>query len=443
MGNADILSNSWGGGVPDIDINNQIFAARTQGRGGRGAIVVASSGNSHPNGILFPASADGVITVGAIKNTGSIWEYSNRGVEMDLVAPSGNLGNRTPQFCIIPGGNVRTTDRMGANGYETGNYSNGFGGTSAAAPQVSGVAALMLSVNPNLTEAQVRTFLQQSAWDMGASGFDNTFGHGRLNAYAAVRAALPPITGPEFLCSSNSYNITNLPAGTVATWSVSPSSLFSGSTSGSGTSVNLSPSSALPSGQATLTFNLNYGCGSFQVQRTIWVGKGTIGIYGAYDIPTNTVENYYATTDGSVTNYNWSVYPSGYEWIGNQGTSGITLTISYPGNYSLGLDVTNPCGVRGSEIQIYVYDPWSMFMIYPNPASDIMTVSKKSTLSSKQVDTTPFEISVFDSRGQQLAGPVSGNEDVGLDVSHLKNGFYYVHIMYNGHLIKNQIKVER
>ena len=346
-------------------------------------------------------------------------------------------------FALPPGGNVRTTDRMGANGYETGNYSNGFGGTSAAAPQVSGAAALMLSVNPNLTETQVRTFLQQSAWDMGAAGFDNTFGHGRLNAYAAVRAALPPISGPEFLCSSNSYSITNLPVGTVASWSVSPSSLFAGRTSGSGTSANLSPSSSLSSGQATLTFNLSYGCGSFQVQRTIWVGKGTIGIYGADEMPFNTVEYYYATTDGSVTAYDWSVYPSGYEWIGNQGTSGITLSISSPGFYSLTLDVTNPCGVRGSEVPIYVYDPFSMFTIYPNPASDIMTISKKSTLSSKQTDTTPFEISLYDSRGQQLLGPVSGSEEVGLDVSHLKNGFYFVHILYKGELIKNQIRVER
>lgn len=254
---------------------------------------------------------------------------------------------------------------------------------------------------------------------------------------------LVQITGSDFLCSSSSYALTNLLPGATATWTVSPSYLFSGSSSGTGTSANLSPANSNSAGQATLTFNIVSGCNNFQIQRTIWVGKGTIGIYGAYDMPTNTVENYYATTDGSVTNYNWSVYPSGYEWIGNQGTSGITLTISYPGNYSLGLDVTNPCGVRGSEIPIYVYDPWSMFMIYPNPASDIMTVSKKSTLSLKQVDTTPFEISVFDSRGQQLAGPVSGNEDVGLDVSHLKNGFYYVHIMYKGHLIKNQIKVER
>ncbi len=251
------------------------------------------------------------------------------------------------------------------------------------------------------------------------------------------------ISGPQFLCSTNSFTLNNLPVGNTVSWSVTPANLFTGSISGVGLTANLSPLNTNSSGQATLVYSVTTECGDFQISQVFWVGKGTIGIYGAYDMPTNTVENYYATADGSVTNYNWSIYPSGYEWIGNQGNPGITLTISHPGNYSLGLDVTNPCGVRGSEIPIYVYDPWSMFVIYPNPASDIMTVSKRSTLSSKQMDTTSFEISVFDSKGQQLAGPVSGNEDVGLDVSHLKNGFYFVHISYKGHLIKNQIKVER
>ena len=91
-----------------------------------------------------------------------------------------------------------TTDRMGANGV-AGNYIGTFGGTSGAAPQVSGVAALMLSVNPNLTESQVRTILNETATDMGTSGFDNTFGHGRLNAQAAL-LRIGNIIGPDVLC---------------------------------------------------------------------------------------------------------------------------------------------------------------------------------------------------------------------------------------------------
>lgn len=97
---------------------------------------------------------NGVITVGAINNQGEIWSYSQRGSSMDLVAPSGNINSS---------GDVRTTDRMGALGYNEDNYTYNFGGTSAAYPQVAGVAALMLSVRPDLTETQVRTILQNTS----------------------------------------------------------------------------------------------------------------------------------------------------------------------------------------------------------------------------------------------------------------------------------------
>jgi hypothetical protein len=182
------------------------------------------------------------------------------------------------------------------------------------------------------------------------------------------------------------------------------------------------------------------------------VGRASVDIIGPYDIAYNTTENYYAqggypysTQMGlmGITNFSWSLQPSGYEWIGGQGSSGISMSVSSPGDYSLQLDVTNPCGALATEFPVLVYGPGSMFTIYPNPVSDIMTISKKSTLSSKQTDTTPFEISLYDSRGQQLVGPVSGSEEVGLDVSHLKNGFYFVHILYKGNLVKNQIRVER
>ena len=78
---------------------------------------------------------------------------------------------------------------MGGPGYNSGNYTNTFGGTSAACPVVSGVSALVLSENPNLTLAQVKDILYTTAIDMGSSGRDNTYGNGRVNAFAAVQAA--------------------------------------------------------------------------------------------------------------------------------------------------------------------------------------------------------------------------------------------------------------
>lgn len=447
---ADVISNSWGFrfancGFTDADIDNAIQYAVTSGRSGNGSVVVFAAGNGG-GCVEYPASNPNVIAVGAIDNQGNQYAYSARGPQLDLVAPSGNA---------FGGVGIRTLDRMGLAGDFAGNYRNNFDGTSASCPVVSGAAALVLSVNPNLTQQQVRNILNQTATDMGANGFDNNFGNGRVNACAAVLSAfqtLMTVSGPNVLCSSGSqFSVTNLPAGANVTWTATPSHLFSVS-SGSGLTPNLAASTNAR-GLGNITFSIDSGCGtSVQVQKTIWVGRASVDIIGPYDMPFNTVENYYA--EGGypyasqmglmgITAYNWSVFPSGYEWIGGQGTSGITLTISNAGDYSLELDVTNPCGIIGTEIPVYVYDPWSMFLIYPNPASDIMTISKKSTLSSKQVDTTPFEISLYDNRGQQLVAPKSGSDQVQLDVSNLKNGFYFVHILYKGKLIKNQVKVER
>src|SRR5690625_1795675 len=139
----------------------------------RGSQVIFSAGNGHSS-VSYPAKINGVITVGAIQNNGDIWSYSNTGSSMDLVAPSGDINLA---------GDVVTTDRMGGIGYGSGNYTTHFGGTSAACPQVAGVVCLMLSVNPGLYEYQVRNILQETAIDMGATGFDNTYGYGRVDAY--------------------------------------------------------------------------------------------------------------------------------------------------------------------------------------------------------------------------------------------------------------------
>lgn len=448
-GEAEILSNSWGFVAQGANFDEITFAinrARTQGRGRLGSVVVFASGNSHSrpgcntcfNGVTFPANVNGVITVGAITRNGDIWNYSSRGPQMDLVAPSGNLGAN---------GDVVTTDRMGNLGYDNGNYTDTFGGTSAAAPQVSGVAALMLSVNPNLTEAQVRTILQQTATDIGPVGFDNTFGFGRLNARAALQAALPSISGPDFLCSTASFSLQNPPTGSTVSWSVSPTNLFSGATSGTGATANLSPVSSLVSGLATLTFSVISDCGVVSVDKDIWVGMAfSPSINGPYEMQINSVENFYAGIPNYPFNlyFDWQVYPTGNEWLYGQGEQGITLSFSSGGEYSVSVDLVNPCGARGSEMQVWVYNPWDMFMVYPNPTTDFTTITKKSNPIKSTIESNAesFEVSLFDQRGQEIIGRNKSNTEAILDLSKLKKGLYYIHIYYKDAVIRKQIKVE-
>jgi subtilisin family serine protease len=196
-GNADVISNSWGySNGPPIGANaitQQIDNALREGRlrNGvrRGCVVVFSSGNRTPYGpMAYPASLSNVIAVGAVDESGTVWNYSNRGNTLDVVAPSGN---------IMMQGDVYTLDRMGSYGYETGNYTSRFGGTSAACPQVAGVAALVLSANPNLTQKQVADRIESTAQKAGPYYYSAAYlrpngtwndqtGYGLVNAIGAV-----------------------------------------------------------------------------------------------------------------------------------------------------------------------------------------------------------------------------------------------------------------
>jgi len=130
----------------------------------KGGIVVASSGNYST---LETAQDDPyVVMVGATDPQDVLYSYSNGGNNLDLVAPGNN------------------TTTLSGNHYGTG------GGTSFASPVVAGVVALVLSVNPALTPAQVTDILKQNADDLGTTGWDVYYGSGRVNASRAVTAAL-------------------------------------------------------------------------------------------------------------------------------------------------------------------------------------------------------------------------------------------------------------
>lgn len=215
---ADIISCSWSS-PPSQFITDAINDARNFGRDGKGCIVVASSGNDYPKDstdVSFPAILDNVIAVGAIDRNDSILEYSQRGGHLNIVAFSANrCGNEPPDFI--------TTDRMGSLGYINDNYYYNFSGTSAACPQVAGVAALMLSANPNLTESQVRANLYKtckklSGYNYNASGWNNQVGYGLVDAEAAVLSSLR-IMGSVIPCGSTSYYVDLLPNTYSVSWS--------------------------------------------------------------------------------------------------------------------------------------------------------------------------------------------------------------------------------
>jgi len=189
---ADVLSNSWGWGAsPIAPIHSAIIDVTTTsiGRGGKGCVVVFGSGNGGQAMTDYPPLYPEVIAVGATDHNDVWWNYSSYGPGLDVVAPSGCNGTSC--------GALWSTDQTGLGGYSNGNpdpkvldYAGGFWGTSASCPIAAGVAALILSIEPNLTGDEVRHFLERSAKDLGDVGRDDHYGWGRVDARAALDMVL-------------------------------------------------------------------------------------------------------------------------------------------------------------------------------------------------------------------------------------------------------------
>lgn len=234
---ASVLSCSWGVNARAFNLSlrmrNALHRAATLGRGGRGCVVVFAAGNENrpvndivnetgwpnnqPSGptqwLAGFAAHEHVIAVAASSSQATKSVYSNWGREISVCAPSNNVRPRTfPQVTVqVSGRSIVTTDRVGPSGYSSTDYTSDFGGTSSACPTVAGVAALILSANPNLTAQDVRDILQTTADKIidnvadpqlgnrfgtyDAGGHSQWFGFGRVNAFQAVTEARRRLQG--------------------------------------------------------------------------------------------------------------------------------------------------------------------------------------------------------------------------------------------------------
>lgn len=128
-----------------------------------GCVIVGSSGNSGNTRAHYPSDFSQVISVGASTQADALFQTSNHGSLVDLVAP---------------GAKVLTTTRD--NSYASVN------GTSFSAPHVAATAAMLLELRPTLTPVEIRGILTATTDDLGKRGWDMDFGAGRLNAAAAL-----------------------------------------------------------------------------------------------------------------------------------------------------------------------------------------------------------------------------------------------------------------
>jgi len=138
-----------------------------------GVLLVAMSGNV-ASGTFYPAANPNVISVGAINSNDTVASFSNQGPSLDFVAPGSSIPTLVRGGCCLSGS-----------------------GTNLAAAHVVGTLTLLLSL-PGVTTTQVQQCLKDTVVDLGVSGRDNVFGHGLINAFAAVQACgldtLAPVT---------------------------------------------------------------------------------------------------------------------------------------------------------------------------------------------------------------------------------------------------------
>ena len=207
-----------------------------------GSVVVAATGNDGNAGLTAPANCNGVIAVTAHTINGENADYANIGAagsgpQPTVSSPGGGspavLGAMGPTdddtwfgfyiWSTILFGNTTPTSGGGSGGTSSGPAYSGFTGTSAATPQVASVAALIKSLVPNASPAQVRAFIVNNVRPHPAGGgcatggsFAGQCGPGLLDANLAVRAAAL-IAGPTVLTQPQSVSVFE---GQTATFSV-------------------------------------------------------------------------------------------------------------------------------------------------------------------------------------------------------------------------------
>ncbi|MEJ6717469.1 MAG: S8 family serine peptidase [Akkermansiaceae bacterium] len=202
----DVYNNSWGPDDTTLDLEGPgtqtlgaLQAGAETGRGGLGVVYVWAAGdggeigdNSNYDGY---ANSKYTIAVGSVDDSGRIATYSEPGANIVVVAPSDGGAQQI----------ITTSFELGVDDDDlpirTSEYNTAFGGTSASAALVSGVVALMLEENPDLTWRDVQDILIRTArktdqsedgeWITNAAGidFNHSYGAGLVDAGAAVQAA--------------------------------------------------------------------------------------------------------------------------------------------------------------------------------------------------------------------------------------------------------------
>ncbi|MHC4452868.1 MAG: S8 family serine peptidase, partial [Planctomycetota bacterium] len=197
---ADIMNLSLGGSGSS-QAEQQIYTMARDA----GVIIVAAAGNESSPVPSYPAAYDGVVSVSAVGPTKELAPYSNFGNSVDVAAPGGDMSEDLDGDGQLDGVLSTLSQDFFLFPYIYDYYQ----GTSMASPHVAGVASLMKGLNPDLTPAGFDALLVSGELtdDLGASGRDDRYGHGLINAIKAVTAGGGPgPVDPELVVTPRALN---------------------------------------------------------------------------------------------------------------------------------------------------------------------------------------------------------------------------------------------
>jgi hypothetical protein len=345
---------------------------------------------------------------------------------------------------------------------------------------------LILSIYPNLTPTQVFDIITASAERVGGyvytNGRSDELGFGRLSACRALREAIITrisLTGTSPVCTTNkTFTLQNVPPGSNVSWTATPANFFHAATrSGIGATATVRAASG-QNGAGQINFTVQGACGDIQVQESVWVGIPDIidpnnnyafGLVGQHSFgPIGLAENpfpciyyydsnheyYMGIPDGNLQ------YIEGHNYMQWQGLASSWSQLNDKGVYFYPTPLNSPSGGSGyflvsacNDCGCYAvgsagYGPCSQtsnFVVHPNPTSSILNVTRQEMNDSKDVlqkSPEPYQVVLYNFTNQRVGELNASEGEARMDVSGLPSGFYIVHIISEGKVEKQTIRIE-